>query len=107
MIKTIGEETTAHFGSWKGKMFNKRLNRDQESESLAEGGKAEKFSALLPASSQKLIPRISGSRARNRWTSRVGQWLRIRLPTQGTWVRPLVWEDPTCCGATKPVCHNY
>ena len=21
---------------------------------------------------------------------------------QGTWVRALVWEDPTCCGATKP-----
>ena len=19
----------------------------------------------------------------------------------------LVWEDPTCCGATKPVYHNY
>ena len=21
---------------------------------------------------------------------------------QGTWGRALVWEDPTCCGATKP-----
>ena len=39
--------------------------------------------------------------------SRVAQWLRIRLPMQGTWVRALVWEDPTCRGATKPVCHNY
>ena len=26
---------------------------------------------------------------------------------QGTWVRALVREDPTCRGATKPVCHNY
>ena len=26
---------------------------------------------------------------------------------KGTWVRALVWEDPTCCGATKPVRHNY
>ena len=26
---------------------------------------------------------------------------------QGTWVRALVWEDPTCRGATKPVRHNY
>ena len=25
----------------------------------------------------------------------------------GTRVRALVWEDPTCCGATKPVRHNY
>ncbi|KAJ8775615.1 hypothetical protein J1605_001335 [Eschrichtius robustus] len=37
----------------------------------------------------------------------VAQWLRIRLPMQGTQVRALVWEDPTCRGATKPVCHNY
>ena len=26
---------------------------------------------------------------------------------QGTRVRALVWEDPTCCGAAKPVRHNY
>ena len=39
--------------------------------------------------------------------SLVAQWLRIRLPMQGTWVRALVREDPTCRGATKPVCHNY
>ena len=25
---------------------------------------------------------------------------------QGTWVQSLAWEDPTCLGATKPVCHN-
>ena len=25
----------------------------------------------------------------------------------GTRVRFLVREDPLCCGATKPVCHNY
>ena len=28
-------------------------------------------------------------------------------PMQGTRVRALVWEDPTCRGATKPVQHNY
>ena len=39
--------------------------------------------------------------------SLVAQWLRIRLPVQGTWVRALVWDDPTCRGATKPVRHNY
>ena len=39
--------------------------------------------------------------------SLVVQWLRIRLPMQGTRVRALVWEDPTCCGATKHVSHNY
>ena len=40
-------------------------------------------------------------------TSLVAQWLRIHLPMQGTWVQALVWEDATCCGVTKPVCHNY
>ena len=40
-------------------------------------------------------------------TSLVAQWLRIRLPMQGTRVRALVQEDPTCRGATKPVRHNY
>ena len=40
-------------------------------------------------------------------TSLVAQWLRICLPVQGTHVRALVREDSTCCGATKPVRHNY
>ena len=40
-------------------------------------------------------------------TSLVVQWLGIHLPRQGTRVRALVQEDPTCCGATKPVHHNY
>ena len=29
------------------------------------------------------------------------------LPMQETWVWSLIWEDPTCCGATKPVHHKY
>ena len=39
--------------------------------------------------------------------SLVAQWLRACLSMQGTRVRALVWEDPTCRGATKPVSHNY
>ena len=39
--------------------------------------------------------------------SLVAQWLRICLLMQGTRVRALVWEDPTCHGATRPVSHNY
>ena len=39
--------------------------------------------------------------------SLVAQWLRICLPMQDTRVRALVWEDPTCRGATRPVSHNY
>ena len=41
------------------------------------------------------------------WASLVAQWLRICLPMQGIRVRTLVWEDPTCLGATRPVSHNY
>ena len=43
----------------------------------------------------------------NGGASLVAQWLRICLPMQGTRVRALVWEDPTCRGATRPVSHNY
>ena len=39
--------------------------------------------------------------------SLVAQWLRIRLPMQGTRVRAPVREGLTCCGATKPMHHNY
>ena len=44
---------------------------------------------------------------KNTWASLVVQWLRICLSMQGTWVRALVWEDPTCHGTTKPMHHNY
>ena len=39
-------------------------------------------------------------------TSLVIQWLRIFLPTQGTRVQFLVWEDPICEGATNSMQHN-
>ena len=40
-------------------------------------------------------------------TSLVVQWIRACLPMQGTLVESLVWEDSTCRGATKPMCHIY
>ena len=40
------------------------------------------------------------------WASLVAQWLRVRLPMQGAWVRALVWEDPTCRGVAGPVSHS-
>ena len=39
--------------------------------------------------------------------SLVAHWLRICLPMQGTRVRALVWEDPTCRGAAGPVSLSY
>ena len=42
------------------------------------------------------------------WEDFPGGALVKNLPANaGTWVQALVQEDPTCCGATKPVCHNY
>ena len=60
------------------------------------------------ASISQGMPKIAStpSEAR-RETSLVAQWIRICLPMQETRIRSLVQEDPTCCGATKPVCHNY
>ena len=55
------------------------------------------FQSISGALFKKLLSRVS----------LVAQWLRIRLPMQGTRVRALVQEDPTCRGATNPVCHNY
>ena len=48
-----------------------------------------------------------GSFKKNTRASLVVQWLRICLLMQGTRVQALVWEDPTCHGATRPVSHNY
>ena len=39
--------------------------------------------------------------------SLVVERLRISLPMQETRGRALVWEDPTCHRATKPIRHNY
>ena len=38
--------------------------------------------------------------------SLVAQWLGVCLPVRGTRVRALVWEDPTCRGATGSVSHG-
>ena len=38
----------------------------------------------------------------NQWSS---GW--VHFPVQGRWAQPLVWEDPTCCRVTKPMCCNY
>ena len=52
-------------------------------------------------------PSISWLKNQYTGASLVAQWLGVCLPMQGTWVRALVQEDPTCRGATRLVCHNY
>ena len=62
---------------------------------------------ILPVAG-KMAERRSSQILRCRyWASLVAQWLRIHLPMQGTQVRALAREYPTCRRATKPVHHNY
>ena len=43
-----------------------------------------------------------------RGTSLVVQWLRIHLPTQGTWIQSLLGElNPSCLGQVSLHTHNY
>ena len=35
------------------------------------------------------------------------QWLKICLLMWGAQGQTLVWEDPSCQGATEPMGHNY
>ena len=65
---------------------------------LLMGGEWEELASQIPFNQGKTT---------ETGTSLVAQWLRIRLPMQGTRVWALVQEDPTCRGATKLVCHNY
>ena len=57
--------------------------------------------------SKSLTFSVSSSLKKDHRTSLVVQWLRIFLPGQGTRVRALVQEDPTCHRATEPASHNY
>ena len=81
-------------GDWKEK--NQRIKKREFLRSLLKK-EVEKWGGICRKSR---IKRIYGA-------SLVAQWLRICLPMQGTRVWALVWEDPTCRGATGPVSHNY
>ena len=70
-------------------------------------GQREEPSELLTGVTTTLFTIMSPIVKNDQWASLVAQWLRVCLPTQGTWVRGLVWEDPTCRGATGPVSHSY
>ena len=64
----------------------------------------------FPACGRSLIlrePQFPHFKNEGGGASLVAQWLRICLLMQGTRVRALVWEDPTCHGAAGPVSHNY
>ena len=66
-----------------------------------------KKSAVKVSYPWKKIKIKSKSTNKKKRASLVAQWLRVCLLMQGTRVRALVWEDPTCRGAAGPVSHNY
>ena len=45
---------------------------------------------------------LGGFKNTNYRTSLVAQWLSVYLLMQETGVPPLIWEDSTCLGATRP-----
>ena len=58
---------------------------------------------------QRIRPKKSATEMNQKQCIRaslVAQWLRICLLMQGTRVRALAWEDPTCRRAAGPVSHN-
>ena len=90
--QTMGKE-------WRTEKHELKENSGCHGHSWVAEQDAKRAGALIR--SIKLLTRIYCR------TSLVAQWLRIRLPMQGTRVWALVREDPTCHGATKPVRHNY
>ena len=100
------------------------LCTDPGLEGTANGSPSEKYSSYQHSEGKeqqpgpRSLPLTSYSPApwpqANHWiredldqTALVVQWLGICMPMQGTWVWFLVWEDPTCLTAAKPVHHNY
>ena len=73
----------------------------------------EQLEIQIPLFQKDFSPagKLRGGKRRSKFpqlgASLVTQWLRICLPMQGARVQALIWEDPTCRGATKPVRHNY
>ena len=52
--------------------------------------------------SKYISPLKERSKGKGVGASLVAQWLGVHLPMQGTRVRALVQEDPTCRGAARP-----
>ena len=86
-----------------------KLSEENLGVNLHELGFGNGFLHMIPKAGAKKekIDILDFIKIKKLGTSLVAQWLRICMPMQETQVQALVQEDPTCRGATKPVCHNY
>ena len=67
----------------------------------------KKWNEKLDSTLRNHIKKLDSTLRNHFWDFLGGTVLRICLPMQGTQVRALVREDPTCCRAAKPMRHNY
>ena len=68
---------------------------------------SKEYSGLISFRVDWLInPKGTGHSLAQQGTSLMVQWLKICLPMKETSVQSLIWEDPTCHTAIKPMHHN-
>ena len=88
----------------QGETVQNRLRRKRETkgrEGTPGSGEGRVTGCLLCRSAGRRVIR-TGTKSCNIRAPPVVQWWTIHLPTQGTRVQSLVWEDSTCLRATKP-----
>ena len=88
-------------------LTNLRRRMDENSENFSQEKENIKKNQLeLKNTINGISNTLDGIKNRLDGASLVAQWLRICLLMRETWVRALVWEDPTCHGAAGPVSHS-
>ena len=104
-LTITGHLSTEEWPTFQSTIEEQRWVMEEKSTCLGEGPPKESTPGPQNPSSTPFLPKGNFSKMRFR-ASLVAQWLRVCLLMQGTRVRALVWEDPTCHGATGPVSHN-
>ena len=74
---------------------------------MGEGGKMKDFQVTVSCTIFFATYRITFRTKGQKLGFPGGAVVKNPPANSGSWVRVLIWEDPTCHGATKPVQHNY